>query len=378
MKNLLMLSVLITVAFMSSCKKDNNEEDHNDNNNNNQCYDFVNLDSHFEKVYYIDFLDLNNAWLVGTTASYGQVLMNTTDGGANWTVIDDDFQIDQRNLRVPLQFVTATNGIKRVRTASTGKLKLQYTTDKGVTWIAYDNPFIKPDGTYEYITGWSGTFASNETETIMFGHDHSGYNRFVLKVNNSTMAITYSNMIPASNSVHIAYETGNAFHYSANNTITGFAYDKMVQSTDNGNTWVTVSAQIPNAEFQSASWVNDNIGYFQFDGSPDDLIYKTTDSGASWTKINFTGIPSNLSNDIKTIRFASEMKGLFVTDFDLYATEDGGQTWQQLSCKNSNNSDAMAVDEVLAYPSVDNGWIPGTQYDSEGGNGKDGIFHYQD
>ena len=49
-------------------------------------------------------------------------------------------------------------------------------------------------------------------------------------------------------------------------------------------------------------------------------LYKTTDGGQSWSKLNFTGI-------VKNIEFVNENVGFCTSGGYLYKTIDGGQTW---------------------------------------------------
>jgi len=380
MKNLLKtLFVTLILLGITSCEKNDSTEDASQNS---ECIlDFVDLNTYFGSAIYIDFIDDNNGWIIGKQYSpIKYVLINTSDGGNTWSIVDDDFQLDFDNGFVSgeaLQFVTPTNGFKKLHNPTTpDKLRIQFTTDKGATWNDITNPFFDVNNNPEDIS-WAETFASNGMETIVFGKND--YDIFIIKIDNNTMQLTYSNRIDQNTyPVIIEEHAGIGYHFAADNTITAVVTEssnysgdvKIAQSTDLGTTWTITSNVLDEGQFISSTWPDDNVGFVAvgfYSGAQN--IYKTTDGGTNWEALpNSSQLPG-----FQMIRFADENNGIGITDFDFYTTNDGGSSWKQITCKDTNGYDYGAgFDEVISYPSVNNGWVSGRNKNIN----KIGIFHY--
>lgn len=374
MKNSIkILALLFLINFgLTSCNSDEKEETENPEQTG-VCLDHLTLDTYFDIIIYLDFIDDANGWALGynQTDAGKRILLNTSDGGVNWTLIDGDFKLDFDNGYVSgeaLQFVSATNGFKLVNYAPNEKLKIQYTIDKGVTWNEYTNPFL------DTVDHWVETFASNGSETIFSG-DH---NKYVVKVNNTTMEISYSQKLE--NEIFINDNSSGTVHFSENGTITAVIDSSDVsiaQSTDNGTTWTTV--QDAQGYFTTGSWVNDSIGFFAFGlgYSGADTIYKTTDGGATWESYETSDPNSSSTPKFQMIRFVDENNGIGVTDFGFYVTSDGGHVWHEKRCYTAEGQYNAGFSEVLSYPSLDNGWVAGSDYNNYETSSIYGVFHYQ-
>ena len=394
MKNTIkLLSALILFLILNACNKKTDPDE--ENPTSGECMDFVEIDDGVDsssKIIHLEFIDDNNGWAIMERSGNLYKLLNTTDAGVTWQIINDNFQMDFDNGFVSgeaLKFVTATNGFKIYRTSSS-KLAVQYTTDKGATWADYDNPFIDANGNYESY-GIGETFASNGTQTLLIsGGTTSGAGwtyKTIIIIDNATMNIIFSenekydpSVIPLYYPVNIEDSSAGSYHYAANGTITAVVTEtsnntgdlKMAQSTDNGATWTITSNVLDGDYLKSSSWVNDNVGYVAvgyYSGTKN--LYKTTDGGATWVKLN-------APPDFQMIRFADENNGIGVTDFDFYYTINGGTSWTEIEvCKNSEGQYIMGYDEVIAYPSVNNGWVAGSKYHADFSGSDEGIFHFQ-
>jgi len=395
MKKISMLSTMLFIAFITfgvaSCKKKEKPEpekplnggngSNGGNNQSTSCMDFVDLDTHYDDIFYLDFINDNNGWAIGynQTDLSKYILMNTTDAGANWSVINTDLTTKDAIL-----FVNETDGYRYVQNTSTSAsiLDLSYTTDKGATWTSFNNPFINnalPNTPYLYVDNWSKSFASNGTETIFFGTGGTGISQrfFILKVDNTSKAISYSHYYsPTSTSVIINYQA--SVHFSQNGTLTaavepyGNGNIQMVQSSDLGTTW-TVVQTTSHGLVSSVDWINDNIGYVFLSNGYDGGKYmlKTTDGGITWTE-------TDVNHKFQNVRFADAVHGIGATNFDFLYTNDGGATWTDKMCYTSDGQYAVGYDEVVAYPSVNNSWVAGSKYyDAQGVlNSKEGLFKF--
>lgn len=380
MKTIFKTVFIITLLSLTFYSCDTTETDPDEENPTaGECMDFVEVGSDYGKLIYLDFIDDTNGWAIGKKSDGSHDLLNTGDAGATWQIVNENFEMDFDNGYTKgeaLKFINATNGFKTVVDYNEEVLEIQYTVDKGATWNSFTNPFTI-GGTSIYVNWWNGTFVSNGTETLFFGRNYD--NVFVLKVDN-TMNISYSQMYE-DDSLPIILEDSSAgsYHYATDGTITAIVSEtsnnsgdmKMAQSTDNGATWTITSDVLDGDFFNSSSWVNDSVGYVAVGYSTGAKnLYKTTDGGANWTMLNEPP-------DFQMIHFADENNGIGVTDFDFYYTTDGGTSWTEIEvCKDSDGQYIMGYDEVVSYPSVNNGWVAGDKYHDDFAGADEGVFHF--
>ena len=136
-------------------------------------------------------------------------------------------------------------------------------------------------------------------------------------------------------------------------------------SRDAGGTWVNVVANVPgmprNAPVSHVepSRVAPGVAYVSFDRHMfDDLapyVFKTDDFGASWTNIS-GDLPEHAY--VWVLREDPTNRGLLYagTELGLYATRDGGNSWQKLHLK---NFPTVAVNDLIIHPR-DNDLVVGT------------------
>ena len=385
-KNILPIVIVLLAFIFNACSSDE-PKDPTENPETNECLDLVDLDSYYDKIIYLDFIDDNNGWVIGynTDNLNKRILLNTADSGTTWNLIDDDFKMlfDGNGAHSEaLQFVNTTNGVKHVEFETDSKLTIEYTTDKGTTWQTYNNPFF----TYNPVTNdteyttphWVRTSASNGTETLFLGELDSDL--FVLKINNTTMNISYSHW-DVGGVISLDYDSNGALHYAANGTIVAVidADDASIKrSTDNGTTWTTVQ-ELGSTGFHSATWPNDNIGFLVFgsDWAGGEKMYKTTNGGITWESFVMSEQGSGYDRKLTMISFVNENDGIGVSAFDFFVTNDGGRVWVNQMCYTTDGQYNAGFDEVISYPSLNNGWIAGSSYNSYTSPSTQGVFHYQ-
>jgi len=389
MKNTIKHIALLLLAFsftLISCEKETDPLDDN-NPATGDCMEFVALGDDYDDIIYLEFIDNTNGWAIGQIGYSSYDLLNTTDGGTSWNVINTDFQMDFDNGFMSgeaLQFVSATNGIKRTNYSSEDKLKIQYTTDKGATWHDYDNTWVDINGDPDQNYGIPSFFASNGTETILLcgGTTYAaGWTyKTMMTIDNATMDVVSSVNEHYDSSWTYPVTIDRMLHYAQDGTITAMVTQNsdttgdlfIAQSNDKGESWTFTSEVLDGEYFRSTSWVNDNTGYIAvgyYSGAKN--LYKTLDGGATWSLVN-TDPPK-----FQMIRFADETHGIGVTDFDFYYTTDAGVSWTEIEvCKNSDGQYNMGYDEVLAYPSVDNGWVAGSKYYEDFTGSTEGVFNF--
>jgi photosystem II stability/assembly factor-like uncharacterized protein len=146
----------------------------------------------------------------------------------------------------------------------------------------------------------------------------------------------------------------------------------LYKTTDGGDTWelskfisdkagfvdVAMHPNDPNT-LLAASWERVRGPYFLQSGGPGSALWKTTDGGENWTKVEGGGFPEtmlgrigiaiSLSNpDIMyTIVEADTGTGHTVRPSGLYRSEDGGKTWEKTA---SNNVRPFYYSQVRVDP----------------------------
>lgn len=101
-----------------------------------------------------------------------------------------------------------------------------------------------------------------------------------------------------------------------------------LKTTDGGTNWISMNdssllGTISGNVWRCVFFLNPDIGYFSPFGISAKSIYKTTNSGQTWTKTNVTTMSSTM-----TLNFVDDQFGLSSCYSDVYRTTDGGNTWE--------------------------------------------------
>lgn len=228
----------------------------------------------------LSFPDASDGWLVGTGPAAGPfgdqpgVIFHTSDGGATW-------QPQSSNLGgglAAVDFTDASHGWA-VSEDSNGSdvgaaAPLEYTTDGGVHWIPQyvpANPSLTCVDFRSATTGWVGGYdsssSSGNTAPAIYGTTNGGLD-------------WVREPLPA----------------GAPQIITA------LQFLDTNNGWA--------------------VG-FNYDGNRGSLLH-TTDGGTSWSHI------SGLDAALNAVHFTDAQHG-WVAGNGVYATSDGGASWQRVA-----------------------------------------------
>ncbi|WP_181885040.1 T9SS type A sorting domain-containing protein [Pontibacter diazotrophicus] len=150
----------------------------------------------------------------------------------------------------------------------------------------------------------------------------------------------------------------------------------ILASADKGNTWTKTELPIKlggNEDGRSAGerlMVDPNLGSVLYLGSSTDGLWKSTDSGGNWSKVNSFPVESSpiASGGISFVLFdeasgtTGELTptiyvGVLQTGTNLYKSTDGGSTWQAIADTSINympHQAALAADGTL-YITYSNG-----------------------
>jgi photosystem II stability/assembly factor-like uncharacterized protein len=129
----------------------------------------------------------------------------------------------------------------------------------------------------------------------------------------------------------------------------GSTIPEMKKTTDGGATWSGVS--IPTTDYVADIWfVNSMIGYASAHSGQ---ILKTTNGGSNWINI----APS--SQAWGEVQFIDEDNGWVLSDYDLYKTCDGGNSWSSILHNTSNHlgyfQDYYFLNQSTGWVTVPNG-----------------------
>ncbi len=127
--------------------------------------------------------------------------------------------------------------------------------------------------------------------------------------------------------------------YQSDRTVFIIVSDKLRKSTDGGGSWQSLINGLDNKGILmdvavSPTYDQDNTVFVSSDG---DGIYKSSDKGQSWLKVN-TGLLNTKIDMMAIYSNYHEQKIVLASEINggMYRTEDGGQLWKQVLPSDSN------------------------------------------
>lgn len=118
------------------------------------------------------------------------------------------------------------------------------------------------------------------------------------------------------------------------------------RSTDGGKTWSNTLHIDNETGVMNIAWAFDNpsvvyaLSRYRFTPppgeprtpQPDDVIYKSTDEGLTWTKMAPKGLPKLFGRGCFAVAQHTNSQRVFlIGQFGLYRSDDGGQNWRQMA-----------------------------------------------
>lgn len=244
-----------------------------------------------------DFIDANVGFIVGGT-DFGNwnVLLKTSNGGANWQNIDTSFfTTTYPNSITEVAFVTDQIGF----IARNEENKIYRTINGGTNFTALDLPQI-PNGLYSFIT------------EMRFINPYIGFVCRVQTGNHTTGTIEILKTTDGGASWNITNVTNwqniNIWNKKDKiqfvNNLQGFAIvgeGTLKVTQDGGNSWADYNLPLATPPATDFYFVNNACGYVALAGN----IYRTNDAGQSWS---LQTIENNLQ-EVRSITFATENFG---------------------------------------------------------------------
>ena len=271
----------------------------------------------------------------GVALTYGGDLMETANGGLDWTVKQTGLASPSLYGASPsrFQFIDARTGWLL---AGDGRVYL--TTDGGATWLTPLMPADRVVTAFQFIDATNGHAVTRST---------SAY-----PVTGAVMSTTDGGKTWTEQAkLDAPY---NDLRFSGKNGVLVGEGGRVLVSADGGKTWSGrfsgTSASLRQLAFSDAStlWVVGDSG----------LLMSSTDLGASWRPAGF-GL-SGLS--LRGVRFLDAQRGWVVGDAGtILLTEDGGKTWRaQISGTQRSLSQVQFLDARTGWISGNDGTLLAT------------------
>lgn len=264
------------------------------------------------------FKTSTDGWICGgssTAADSIGFILQTTDGGNNWTKLPYNFKNQVYSFSMPTSDIWY---------AGRGANKFYKTTDAGATFTEITTPITSATHTF-----WFTGFYNDQIGVT------GGASGKVIKTTNGGTSWTDISTAAGfgTNAVYeIAYIDSNIFYLSGGG-------GRLAKTTDGGTTFTAMTTQIAGTFF-TVKFKNANFGIVA--GSSLGAS-RTTDGGASWT---IATLPSNLaaSTSIWSIAYNdSNYIWLSSINGDILYSTDGGLNFVASKKPTSNTMDAMAV-----------------------------------
>lgn len=239
----------------------------------------------------LHFLDMNQGWMMASlgagAGSMGIGVFQTTDGGATWTqtYTNDPNQPGAGN-SLPLGGLKdglAATDMKHAWiggvTYAPGVIYLYETQDGGHTWA--QSPVKIPDGYNEAEFETTGPIFASSTIAYLPVHV-SSQNGVMLAIylsrDGGASWLLTPTLIPTGGSFDVVSES------------VGIAWNgtNFYETTDSAQTWSIVPPDVKSSDnFSGMDFVSPLVGYvLTNDGSGGFGLYATTDGGATWNKLS--------------------------------------------------------------------------------------------
>ncbi|HWA06183.1 MAG TPA: YCF48-related protein, partial [Ignavibacteria bacterium] len=253
-------------------------------------------------LYGMHFINATTGFMCTST---GGNILKTTNAGLNWSTISTGASATLYNI-----FALNENNI--YATSSSGNLR--YTTNGGTNWTIVS--------TGASVTLYDVCFKDANTGWV------SGSSTAIRVTTNGGLNWTQTSTgLPSSTFYELTYVSAGNTLYASGNSFYAF------RSTDNGNTWDSVSVA-GNQYYVSTYYSLDQNGTNMVTGGAFGLINTSTNSGANWVAHNYLGYSSTL-NDI----WCDNMNGRViavgsVAPVPIIISTNGGANWNFTASEN--------------------------------------------
>jgi len=216
------------------------------------------------------FSDDRHGWLLdfrGAAAGYDPVsIFKTDDGGTTWESASD---INTNGPKNGIYFKDSMNGWITGQQPS-GKNIYYITKDGGLSW---NKSGFRSDQAGDNFS---------DTYPPIFSDSNQGFFPVKYSVNQTNSTILYRTLDGGKTWIETTPVNINAFHFSIISDICWVSDgNTLYKSDDAGKTWLMLNNKIASEDIIELNFVNSQTGW----AIGQEGIYKTTDSGSHWSKI---------------------------------------------------------------------------------------------
>ena len=287
-----------------------------------------------EYLYALDFVSETTGFACGFNA----VILKTTDGGETWEIKD----ADTSNRLYDIHFASELVGI-----ACGWNGTVVRSEDGGETWSAldtgHDGALLNcslPSEDVGFAVGWNqsiiATTDGGDSWDLQFSNGNNGLNYIEFRDDeNGWAAGDWGGFYSTSNGGE-TWTSSSAFGASEIwggqyvNETTAFMVGRnlIYKSTDNGATWNVIKNAVPNAKYNGVWFFDDDHGYAcgsvgtTGQGANQGGIVYTENGGQTWDTQ-----AQSFSNGWWDIHFANENEGAVIGGGNYMKTANGGNNW---------------------------------------------------
>ena len=257
------------------------------------------------------FLDRQHGWLAAAEAG----LYATVDGGLTWHSLDVFPPGDGTAAQV--SFLSPQTGfvVARQMVLDDSRDVLLKTTDGGLSWQPiYQTPALMPlpTGPFQFFPDLSGIAAG---DSAFLSTSDAGKTWSVLSPYTGFCTGDFALQATALSFVD---RFQGWFVY----TCAGQPHPVLYHTSDGGKTWSSLAAAgLPQDQAVALSFLDAHLGYLVTHGG---YLFRTQDGGQTFAPVDGAAIHT------RSLRFFTSQIAWETRGTQLYATSDGGKTWQAL------------------------------------------------
>ncbi len=295
----------------------------------------------------VDIIRASDGTLYAGTYSLG--MFKSTDQGQSWT-------FSSYNLENPYIMLIAAHPIEPQTVFVTTNGGVYVSLDSGLTWERVAKEFFSDSELLPGISHFHGiSFDPKDPKHIYVGGGGDQYSPNGAGISISEdggknwkqantgfeIDVHVSKIVADKNNPSIIYATTQGATNFQEKTGNGYGVFK---STDYGQSWKKINSGLETVETNTIA-LDPNDSNVIYLGTDDDGIYKSTDGGASWKKLTIAELPQKYGvGDIvidpsdSNIVYAATVDyfRLFVDrgllgDYGVYISKDAGKTWKQFN-----------------------------------------------
>ncbi len=286
----------------------------------------------------------------------GAGVFSTVNNGVRWDHLTNGFSISGVGI---MDFILDGTNLF-AGTAYTG---VYLSTNNGANWTSV-NTGLADLNVNCLLKNGTDIFAGTSTAIYKTSNNGANWSFSSIGIPNTNIACftTIGSNIFAGTSSGVYLSTNNGLTWSpvnsglTNTTVTGIGAiganlfvgvgTGAFMSSNNGTSWTNINSNLPTA-YPSNFWINSlqAVGSTLFVGkstmipTSDGALYKSTNNGASWTKINY-GLGRYYYNDYygpfkyKVVQFGSNL--LVGSRLGVHISSDNGNTWYGIGIGRAN------------------------------------------